>query len=441
MVVLPRQQIAGLFLALSTLLFVSKEIAIAGRVALPIIFGFSMVVSHYGLSYIYSVYLLMALPLLLLWRSSKVRDLWQSTAARFSKSKPGHPEQSEESRPFAIAQGDKINNPPRITLTATYVMLFIVFCLVWYMYISAGANFSNIVRIGGHIYSRLITDFFRLETRDQHVVQALGLMPVRGAEVEWEIARIFQYITQLFIVVGILGLIASWRKTRFHPEFAVLSLVSMIIIAMCIILPHFAAKINMSRIYHITLFFLAPLCILGGIATFRWLFGILRLHRFQGNHTFLKLVVILVLVPYFLFTTGLIFELTGATPTSQALSLHRADFPVLSSAEIRASEWLANMAGDHFVAYADPYGVGVVYQWLGHRAHWLPSAAGHIHHPSYIFLRHWNIAHNEVKAFRMVGVQEVLEYIDIKAGTGLGNAFRDRSRIYDNGWAQVLGPR
>jgi uncharacterized membrane protein len=215
----------------------------------------------------------------------------------------------------------------------------------------------------------------------------------------------------------------------------------MVILAGSIILPHFAAQINMSRIYHITLFFLAPFCILGGIATFRWLFQTLRLHRFQGNPTFLKLVAISVLAPYFLFTTGFIFELTGATPTSQALSLHRADFPVLSSAETRASEWLANMAGDDFAIYGDSYGVGPLVQWSGYRTRFLPSAAQHIHYPSYIFLRHWNIAHNEVKAFRMVGVQEVIEYIDIKTGTDLGNALRERSKIYDNGWAQVLGPR
>ncbi|MBT9132482.1 MAG: hypothetical protein DDT32_01262 [Syntrophomonadaceae bacterium] len=342
MMQLARQQIAELFLGLSILLFLSKEMAMTKRATLLIIFALSIVVSHYGLSYIYMLYLLMALPLLFLWRSTTAKDLWERIAARFSKSRPGHSDQSEESRPFAIAQGDKINNPPRSTLTATYVMLFIVFCLAWYMYVTSGSTFSAIVRIGDHVYSGLITDFFLLEARDQHIVQALGLMPMRGGEVEWEIARIFQYVTQLFIVVGIVGLIASWRKTGFHPEYAALSLVSMVILAMCIILPYAASAINMSRAYHITLFFLSPFCILGGIATFRWLFRMLRLHRLRNDHTFLKLVVISVAVPYFLFTTGFIFELTGATPTSMPLSFHKADWHVLTTPEIRATKWLAD---------------------------------------------------------------------------------------------------
>lgn len=125
---------------------------------------------------------------------------------------------------------------------------------------------------------------------------------------------------------------------------------------MSIILPYFAAFLNMSRIYHITLFFLAPFCILGGIATFRWLFRMLRLHRLQGDHTLLKLVVILVLVPYFLFTTGFVFQLTGATPTSMPLALYKADWPFFASPDIRAYQWIKGTAPSGSAIYGDGHG-------------------------------------------------------------------------------------
>ena len=431
----PRQAIAELFLALSILAFLDKEMGALRRTSLLIIFGLSLVVSHYGTSYIYMLYLLMALPLLSLWRSTIVNRLKEGKVTRFSKFRH---------RVIITHQLPKLTIKPRLqsTLTGTYVILFIVFCLAWYMYVSSSSPLTSIVKIGDHIYHSLSTDLFVLEARDQQVVQALGLMPMRGREVEWEIARIIQYITQFFIVVGVLGLIANWRKTRFYPEFAAMSLATMVILAICVILPQFANQLNMSRIYHLTLFFLAPFCILGGIATFRWLSRILRLRWLQSNHTALKLVVILVVVPYFLFTTGFIFELTGATPTSRALSLYRADWAIMTEPEIRASKWLANVAGgENFRIYADAYGGGALYQELGGRIWRLPPAKPIKSAPSYIFLRHWNIAHNEVILFRIVGVQEVLEHVNITSETELSEALKDMSKIYDNRWAQVLGPR
>jgi len=266
-------------------------------------------------------------------------------------------------------------------------------------------------------------------------VQALGLIPGRGRELVWEIARIIQYVTQLFIVVGILGLIASWRKTRFYPEFAVLGLVSIVIIAMCIILPHFAAKLNMSRIYHITLFCLAPFCILGGIATFRWLSGMVRLHRLGIDHTLLKLVLILVVVPYFLFTTGFIFELTGATPTSPALSLYKADWRYFTQAEMHASTWLARMPKDRKIYSDRTSGALLYYGGAGEFERGILHSDIEMDDDSYIFLRRWNVTAGEVLvATTRAGESpryENLEEIELLKSSRV-------AKIYDSGEAQVL---
>lgn len=428
-----RQPIAELFLTLTILLFLEKEMHATKRAALLIIFGLSIVVSHYSLSYFYMMfYLSMGLILLLLWKSNAVNVLWQRMVARFSKS---------QHRVDIALQRES-------TISVTYVILFIVFCVAWYIYVSSGSIFNAAIHIADHIYHSLNTELFSIEARDPHIVQALGLASMRSRDVEWSIARIFQYITQFFIIVGVLWLIANLRKTRFHTESVVMILISIVILAMCIVLPYFASYLNMSRIYHIALFFLSPLCILGGITTFQWLnriFLLLLHHRrvVTSTNTNLKLAVIIVLVPYFLFGTGFVFELTGATPSSMPLALYKTDWSFFTEPEICATKWIGNVGTENFRIYSDVYGRTQLHQEFGGRSRLFPSQA-HFYPPlprsrrdSYIFLRRWNVVHNEMLLFARQGAQA--RYVDLKEGVIL-DFLTNKNKIYNSGTAQIIGP-
>ena len=73
---IPRQEIAGLFYALLILLLVSKEMNGLARAALVIIFGGSIIVSHYGLSYIFLLQIFIALLILhTMLRRPTINDL------------------------------------------------------------------------------------------------------------------------------------------------------------------------------------------------------------------------------------------------------------------------------------------------------------------------------------------------------------------------------
>ncbi|MCL0034681.1 DUF2206 domain-containing protein [Dehalococcoidia bacterium] len=436
MLALARMQIAELFFALSILLLLDKEMAATKRAALLIIFGFSVIVSHYGLSYFYMGYLLLALFLLSLARSSALSNLWGSLSARFSKSRPGHsdPERSEgeESRPFAIAQGDKINNPPRSTLSTTFVMLIVVFGLAWFIYIASGSPFNSIVRIGDHLYHSL-GELFNPETRDPAILLALGLG--EAGSVPREIARVIQYITQLFIAVGVIGLVFNRRKTKFQPVYIAMTLVSALLLVMSIILPYFAGFFHMFRVYHIALFFLAPFCILGGITIFRWLFRLVpaRAFRTSRNPIYLNLVVMLVLIPYLLFNTGFIFEVSSDVPTSIALNAEM-DFPRFNEHELSGKRWLLLNKEEPTKVVADQYGWLLL---LGHiPRHQLGTFWGEtsdIADNTYIYLRSWNIKQGEV----MQSWEERRNYIELQNSPFYEEVLVHRDRIYDNGGAQV----
>lgn len=402
------QSVAELFLALSILLFVSKEMAAIKRTLLLLIFSLSVVVSHYGLSYIYILYLLIALPLLFFYHA-KMTPQSQEPANRSLQ---------------------------RDTLTGTYVVLFVVFCLSWYMYISTGSPFYSVVRIGDHIYSSLSTEFLSLLAREESVMQAIGL-GAGAVGVEQSISLVIYHATQLFIVAGIIQLMANLRKMRFHREYVAMSLASMVLLALCVILPYFASALNMTRIYHITLLFLAPFCVLGGEAIFRWLSRIFSLFSLRGlaTSTYLRLVVILVLVPYFLFQIGLIGALTGSLQT-MTLALYEKDHSFFTQPETRAREWLGD-AGGEFAIYSDAYGEAHLHQEFGGRSIRLPFDPEQIPQDSYIFLRRWNIINNEVLLFKMMGVRPIPERINLESDSAFSDALDSRNKIYDSGLAQI----
>ena len=60
-----------------------------------------------------------------------------------------------------------------------------------------------------------------------------------------------------------------------------MSIVSAIILLLCILLPHFSTQLNVERTYHITLSFLAPFCILGGDIVFKWISKLFKFASFR----------------------------------------------------------------------------------------------------------------------------------------------------------------
>jgi len=127
----------------------------------------------------------------------------------------------------------------------------------------------------------------------------------------------------------------------------------MALLMMSILLPNFAEELQITRLYHILLVFLAPLCIMGGEAFFRF---ILRLK----TESSVLVLILIILIPFFLFQTNFIFEVTGDDSWSIALSKYRMDFLTLYYAgfvyeeDISSAEWLSkNIDLEHATIYAD----------------------------------------------------------------------------------------
>lgn len=426
MVELARQQTAEFFFALSILLFVDKAMATGKRATLLIIFGFCVIVSHYGLSYFYLFYLLLAFLLISLTRSAILRHLWTKLSTSFSRG--GHSDP-----PVAAPVNPAHETSPPSTLSMTFVMLIIVFGFAWYLYVSSGSGPVNaIVDIGRQLYSNL-SDIFIRETRDPSVLMAIGLASPQAVSVQKNIFLAIQYITQVFIVVGGIRLLFSLRKTKFQPVFIAMTLVSGLLLVMCIILPFFSGFFNISRIYHVTLFLLAFFCILGGVTILQGLRRLVptRVSRTLNDTVYLRIIAVLILIPYLLFFTGFIYEVTGDTQTSISLAPENFSYTITREQDIIAARWLSEKnsratikCDDHAHKILSAYG-------------FFPKSQLVIFNPqdiektevNFVFLSRGNAMQDEI----LVYYETDKEYKSQRVSLENETLFQQDNKIYDNG--------
>jgi len=167
-----------------------------------------------------------------------------------------------------------------------------------------------------------------LEKQEPLVRTAFGL-DFMDVSLLGKVFRVFQFITQLLLVVGCFYLL--WYRKRYTPEYLSFAGVSVILLLACIVIPRFSNMINATRFYHIALLLLAPAVILGGKLIFRDL----------------RVLVLCLLIPYFLFTSGMVFEAFQYKdiakidiPYSIALSHERVDVAaVFTINDIKVRDW------------------------------------------------------------------------------------------------------
>jgi uncharacterized membrane protein len=110
----------------------------------------------------------------------------------------------------------------------------------------------------------------------------------------------------------------------------------------------------MTRFYHILLFFLAPFCVIG--AEF-----IVKLLSKREKEFAVSSLLLIVLVPYFLFQTGFVYEVTGSDSWSIPLSGYRMNalrlygqYGYTDACSVYGAQWLSkNVDVKNSGIYAD----------------------------------------------------------------------------------------
>ncbi|MCX5997094.1 MAG: DUF2206 domain-containing protein [Chloroflexi bacterium] len=447
MISLCRQQVAELFLVLVILLLVERRLSILPKVLLLIIFAAGIIVSHYGIGTIGLIYMVLLTPLVLTIVSGWFRRIW----AWLSGDAPGLP---------------TISLALPIRIMAIFVAFFIGSGLYWFFITSSGINFTRLLDFVGQHSRDIAAGIFQIHPannsaaaltdfsiRDGLIRTALGL-DFLTVSLQGQIFRILQYATQLLLVLGILRFIFRPGGYKFVPEFLALSLSSIMLLAACIILPGFAERFNTTRMYHLALLTLSPFMVIGCQAVAQLAISIrnvIKRHRvdIEGMQSILlerstSFIAVIVLVPYFIFCSGLVFELTGQkvtdridTPYSNALSRYRLDLTgSFSARDGAAAHWLSTQTTDSSSLFTDHH-AGLILQFNsvpGRRLTLEPSTVS-LPSNSYIFLTAWNTSSMALTYATAPGLRTYINLNEIP----LFNEFRDNMyRIYCDGGAQVF---
>jgi uncharacterized membrane protein len=308
-----RQIVAELFFALLMLVVLNDKIRPSSKVVLFLVFAFSLVVSHYSLAVIFISF----------------------AAVIFVYS-------------YVTKQTSRVS--------AFIIASFSIIMFSWYIYTSRSTVFESIIVYGNYIREGF-GDLFNPTARGGTVLLGLGLGSVPTI---WNsIGRAFAYATEILIVIGFIGLLTKKVKSGFDNDYKILIVMAMANLAALIIVPVLANTLNMTRFYHILLFFLAPVCVLG--AQF-------IVNVFSKRHAALiSVLLVAILVPYFLFQTNLIYEVAKSDSYSVPLSGYRMDpsrlygqFQYINAFNAFGVEWVIKYANIELgQVYADTSGSGI----------------------------------------------------------------------------------
>jgi len=451
-----RQMIGELFFVLLILVMVDMRLTIFQKSFLFTIFSMSLPVSHYGLTYICFAFFILGWLTLVLIRNGFFIGRWKNKAKVFNRSK-------------AITDSYLTSHGKSYTsvLTGNRIALFVVFALTWSMYTTSGSAFITLINIWNQIYSNL-SQLFNPIVRESLVGAAIGL-DFASVSTLGKVFRVIQYCIQVFIIIGFIRVV-FYRKHNFRAEYISLIIISAVILFACIVVPYFSNQFEVERFYRITLLLLAPLCILGGeflwrtfIIIFRSISSLIIFKKksvFSTNlssmsSVYLRPLTIIILIPYFLFNSGFIFEISKSEqyntvdiPSSVALSSYRVDMKTVSIQESRTLEWLSNVINSTSTVYADEYGrlqrpTSLMYQVevIKFQEYDADQTIEPIPEDSFVYLRNWNIVNNEAVFMFTHGEQIRFGHISFSALPELLMLLDDRSVIYNNGGGRILGPK
>lgn len=365
-----RQEIAFLFFGLMLLVLFSKEINKNIKTILFIMFGFSMIVSHYSTAYIALAIFLFAYILTLIYRGHEHRKIKKGKI---------HPDDKTE-----------------FHLTGILVLLLLIFGFLWYTQVTDTADglinfskesFSNLgnmfsedVQMQGQSpleqfnifnkqinYNDVLKDYTEEVTTKYNqtnsydtskyanyraTLRASKSIPYK---IDSNIILIISYLKEflkiligkIFIIMGVVFLFFLLKKDKIHLQYLTIILACFFVLFLMIILPFTTISYDLARTYQQILIILSIPAV----------FGVLLIFKFIKEKKKILLVTFMLII-YFLFLSGFIGQFTGGLDTSMRLNNFGGEYNHFFShnSEIFSGTWLKNNNNSNVKVYVDNRG-------------------------------------------------------------------------------------
>ena len=361
-------------------------------------------------------------------------------------------------------------------ISLTIVVLFFALIFFWYSQVTetafnAGAGFiKNTIRN--------LHEFFVLESRGAG--EALLGKDIMQKGIPHKIEFVFTWLTFVFTGVGLITLIRRYKvmsfpelklkkpdflKEKFEVEYIMIALACAGLLVVVIALPFVAKGYGLSRMYPLAITILSVFFVIGGMMLWKYLnraFAVLQgkaltnlsfkkkalLKKQKGGRNALQnpirksvgrenasqvrayLIILLVLIPYFLCVTGVMYNIFGF-PKAIILNSEgeRYDLLYVHDQESYGAGWLRdNGELENTMIYTDTVGGGRLKSQGGIRGYDSRSLFEKDKKiDGYIYLRYSNIMNGELIG-RHNKVYNMTDYQDF---------FLKENKIYSNGGAEV----
>ena len=432
-----RQEIAEFFVVALLLLLVDKQMRRMPRFFLFGLFGFSLIVSHYALTYIFLFCFILAWLMLLVVGSFDARALTERVARK------GDADRSVP--PF--------RRPRRLRNTgvsAVFVVGFTLIAAVWYRFANNSQPFDTFARIVDVTlaYIGIRGPYAQLTgansasdmplpvsaSRANGGLDTTGLQSILAYKLP--LHQVTEYLFLIALIAAIVGVLFALKqrsRLKFSNEYMAFSVAMLVVLYLCLVQPLFAASLNLSRFVQIAQIVLSVFLVIGIAGVFSVVKRRGAKVASQGTISppFKALACFMVIL--FLFNVGLVYKVAGElndSPTVMALDTS-VDFGKFNDQEMIAAKWIGANASGGIIA-ADDFRYYAVYAFdpgqarmLANGGSWANLAPG-----SYIYLGTPNVQTGKL----VVGLSTITSLpTELDARYYVGGS----SNIYSNGYAQV----
>ena len=393
---LGRQGIAELFLVLILLLMFESNMKKINISILFIIFGISLAVSHYGLAYI----MIFGLIMLIIVRSI------------FKRLKPDKDQ-------YTI-------------ITSNYILFLIIFTFGWYMYTSNSSAISSILNIGNHISQTLLTEFF-----DVNSSQSLNLLTSSNWSFLHTFGKYIHLLIQLLIAIGFV--VTLKVKQNFKKDYLILSSFFISILIASFFVPYLAGALNTDRLYQISLIFLAPFSVIGGLFLIEFILKLYKTNERKRYKEFPLKIMAIIAVIFFLINVGFIYEIANDYPTSIAISQNTVKNSnntfnkavmfqsIYEDQDFEGIKWLSDYRNNNTKVFGDYNNRNLIFRSYGMMNNGSTLYQNITTQNSYIYLGSVNI---------LFGI--AYDYNNYYSINYLFPQINESNKIYDNGNSNVL---
>ncbi|MCE5338467.1 MAG: DUF2206 domain-containing protein [Methanomicrobiaceae archaeon] len=334
MIGLVRQQFAELFLCLLLLLMVDRHMSQLNRNLLIILFSIAIVFSHYAIASIFLLILIGCALTVLFLRIIRPCVL----SSKFKSIQHIKNNDSEQLRP------NKVNFQ---LILSKYIFFYMIIVIAYAILVTQSSTFNALVLIGKSIVSGMDLGFINPET-----TQSLALVQAIPKEMIDKIYKMLQIVPVCLISVGVIRDLIKPETEVLNQEYRIFSLQAFLLCVACFGLPYFAATINTSRMYHISLIFLAPYCIIGGTFIIKRLGGMISNNFPQKKSLQIMTIFLIIFIP---FNSGLIYERPGEIDPIQSPP-DISNRPHFYQSEFIAASWMSsNIDSSDQTIYTDTF--------------------------------------------------------------------------------------